>query len=164
MIDNIKRTIASKYHLRREKRRWLVDDIEIQAQDQHSFGFTLDKPDSPPFAFLGSSPPAHVAKMCDAIIAVSDGETLYVFSIEKKTQNKDDYRKQLTNGKLFCDWLFSLYREHKHHSGELVHIGLLIGNCVAKSAKLPISRLLSPAAPTGSAAPTPPASAPDSRS
>ncbi len=126
MIDDIERTIDSKYHLKQDNNLWLVEGIEIKALDRHSFGFTLDKQESPPFAFLSACPPAHVAKMCDAIIAVSNRKTLYMFSIEKKTANKDDYRKQLTNGKLFCDWLFSLYREHGHHGGEPVHIGLLI--------------------------------------
>ena len=126
MIDDIERTIGPKYHLERDNKIWMVEGIEIQAQDRHGFGFTLDKQESPPFAFLSACPPAYIAKMCDAIIVVFNKRTLYVFSIEKKTANKDDYRKQLTNGKLFCDWLFSLYREHGHHSGDPVHIGLLI--------------------------------------
>ena len=126
MIDLIEQTIDSKYHLKRDGRNWLIEGIELQAPGRHSFGFTLDKPQARPFAFLGNEPPEHITKMCDAIVVVSYREAVYVFSIEIKTGNKDHYRKQIVNAKLFCDWLFALYGEHGYSSEEPVHIGLLV--------------------------------------
>ena len=64
--------------------------------------------------------------MCDAIIAQSYEENLYLFVIEQKTENPDYYRKQLTNGKLFFDWLCALYRKHGYMDKTPTFIALLI--------------------------------------
>ena len=114
MIDIIEKTIALKYRLLRENRDWLLDNgVKLRAPNRHSFAFSLDNQDEPPFVFFNASPPEHIAKMCDAIVAMNFKNELYLFVIEQKTQYPKDYKKQLTNGWHFCNWLFSLYKEHK---------------------------------------------------
>lgn len=82
--------------------------------------------DERPFNFFGGSPPEHVAKMCDAIIALSYKGGLYIFLVEQKTSQEGDYIKQLENGKYFCDWLLVLLRKHGHYKDQdPVFIGLL---------------------------------------
>lgn len=127
MIEAIKKTIHENYWLDREDRDWFLDDnVKLHAPHRHSVAFSLDNRKKPPFGFLGGNPPAGVAKMCDAIVALFDGGKLYVFIVEQKTQNLDEHEKQLANGKFFCDWLFSLYREYGHCNEEPVYIGLLV--------------------------------------
>ena len=128
MIDTLKKTIHKYYHLNRQCRDWLLDNnVKLRVPNRHSFGFSLDNRNKPPFAFLSGSPPQHIAKVCDAIVALSYQGKLYLFIIEQKTSHSESYKKQLVNGKLFCDWLFSLYRWHGHWgSCKLVSIGLLI--------------------------------------
>ena len=127
MIDIIEKTINEDYHLPRESRDWLLaDGVKLRASDRNSLGFSLDNKEKPPFAFFKDAPPAYITKMCDAVIALSIEQKLYLFIVEQKTSNPGDYEKQLTNGKYFCDWLFSLYKEHGHCSDDPVYIGLLI--------------------------------------
>ncbi len=133
MINTIKNTINSAYHLNRNGRGWLLDnDVTLCAPHRHCFGFSLDNhkkpppPPPPPLAFFNAAPPEDIAKMCDAIVAIWHKQTLYLLIIEQKTAHKGYYRKQLANGKLFCDWLIALYKEHGHWSGKPVFIGMLI--------------------------------------
>lgn len=127
MVELIKKTIHADYCLSRDERDWLLDDnVKLRLPDRHSFGFSLDNPCRPPFAFFSGNPPKHIAKMCDAFIALSYDDTTYIFIIEQKTADSGEYKNQLMNGKLFCDWLGDLYRAHKPDFGNLVYIGLLI--------------------------------------
>lgn len=127
LVELIKKTIHSNYRLNRENRNWLLDhNVKLRSPDRQSFGFSLDKPCDPPFAFFSGDPPAHIAKMCDAIVAVSHDQKSYIFLIEQKTAHQDAYRQQLINGKLFCDWLGRLYRAHKYGVNDLVFVGILI--------------------------------------
>ena len=64
--------------------------------------------------------------MCDAIIAQSYEERLYMFVIEQKTGDPDYFKKQVINGKLFCDWLCALYRSHGYMDDNPIFIALLI--------------------------------------
>ncbi len=120
VIDLLPRTIAPRYHLHREQRRWLVRDqqhsLSLLAPSRQSFGFSLDVPgpDNPPLAFFGGSPPKYIAKMCDGMVAVLHRDRLYLFAVEIKTADKGDANKQLVNGRLFWRWLMSLYRRHGH--------------------------------------------------
>ncbi len=127
IINTIKDTIDSAYHLNRDGRAWLLeDDVKLRAPHQHCLGFSLDNHEKPPLAFFNTSPPEHIAKMCDAIVAIWHKQTLWLLIIEQKTAHKNGYKKQLTNGKLFCDWLVALYKEHGYWSSKPVFIGMLI--------------------------------------
>ena len=66
--------------------------------------------------------------MCDALIAVVDQSKLYLFAIEIKSSNKDDYRKQLANGRHFWHWLIALCKEHGYQplKPEPLYIAVLI--------------------------------------
>lgn len=131
ITDLLEETIDPGYRLDRQGRDWLLaKDIKVRAPHQHSYGFSLDQPGKRPMAFLSGNPPADIAKMCDAIIALFHQEALYFFVIEQKTMNRDDYFKQLVNGKLFCDWLVSLYDCHgylrEHGVRTIEFIALLV--------------------------------------
>ena len=116
IIKILEKTIDRKLKLKRDNRDWLIPDINIQARSphRHSMGFSLDipAPKQKPLAFFSGHPPRYLAKICDALIAVVDQRRLYLFAIEIKSGNKDDYRKQLANGRHFWRWLIALCKEH----------------------------------------------------
>lgn len=152
-VDLFRQCIHKGFCLPREGREWLLQDhwvLKLKTPQRYSLGFRLDKKvlvdpksfdesgvDSPsetrldkkvpllPFGFFSGSPPGDVAKMCDAIIVLSYKGGLYIFLVEQKTSKKDEYRKQLKNGKYFCDWLLALLEGHDHYKGKPVFIGLL---------------------------------------
>ena len=127
MIDTIGRTIRGDYQLPRKKNYWLLkDDVKLRIPGELSVGFSLDNEKKPPFAFFKDDPPLHMVKMCDAIIALSLGQKLYLFIVEQKTSSPGEYEKQLANGRYFCEWLFSLYKEHEYCSDDPIYIELLI--------------------------------------
>ena len=115
-IRILEQTIGNELKLKRDNQDWLISDTNVQADSlhRHSMSFSLDVPGSrhKPLAFFSSSPPQGLAKMCDALIAVVDQSKLYLFAIEIKSSNKDDYRKQLANGRHFWCWLIALCKEH----------------------------------------------------
>ena len=120
IIKILEQTIDDELKLKREDRDWLIPDkntnIRALSPHRHSMGFSLDVPGSKqkPLAFFSSSPPQGLAKICDALIAVVDQRKLYLFAIEIKSGNKDDYRKQLANGRHFWRWLIALCKEHSY--------------------------------------------------
>ena len=128
VVDTLKRAIHSRYYLPRQQRDWcLANNARIRAPDRNTIGFSLDNGNSPPFAFMGNSPPKHIAKMCDAIIAIFYKKQVYLFVIEQKTSNKNDYKRQIANGKLFCDWLISLCGYHGYIPNDSIkYIALLV--------------------------------------
>lgn len=128
MLENLQKAIDSQYHLPRDSNDWvLADGVKLRVPNRHSLGFSLDNQKKPPLAFFSQSPPAHVAKMCDAIVALPHKGSLYFFVVEQKTGNKDDHARQLANGKLFCEWLVALWRHHGYCDAASVHyIGLLV--------------------------------------
>ncbi len=127
MIEKIGKTIRGNYRLSRKNYCWLLnDDVKLCAPNVNSLGFSLDNKRRPPFAFFKDDPPAYMAKMCDAVIALSIEQKLYLFIVEQKTSDPCGYEKQLSNGRCFCDWLFSLYKEHGYCSDDPIYIGLLI--------------------------------------
>ena len=138
IIEKIEKTIHTDYHLKRENLSYLLieDEVKLRAPSHYSFAFSLDKRKKgkpTPFPFFGHKPhrPEHIAKMCDAIVAMNFKNELCLFIIEQKTQHSGEYKKQLSNGKHFCNWLFSLYKEHKkeHEDCPLdpVYIGANLG-------------------------------------
>ena len=116
IITILEQTIDDELKLKRDNRDWLIPDTNIQARSphRHSMGFSLDipAPKQKPLAFFSGHPPWYLAKICDALIAVVDQRKLYLFAIEIKSGNKDDYRKQLANGRHFWRWLIALCKEH----------------------------------------------------
>ncbi len=130
MINTLEKTIHTDYHLKRDNLDYLLldNEVKLRAPSDCSFAFSLDMRGKPPFRFFRYKPPRpeHIAKMCDAIVATNFKNELYLFVIEQKTRHPDDYKKQLANGRHFCNWLFSLYKEHEYYSREPVYIGLLI--------------------------------------
>ena len=132
IIAILEKTIDDELKLKRDNRDWLISDTNIQARSphRHSIGFSLDVSDSKqkPLAFFSGSPPQGLAKICDALIAVVDQSKLYLFAIEIKTRNKDDYRKQLANGRHFWRWLIALCKEHDYLplQSEPLYIAVLI--------------------------------------
>ena len=132
-VTLFRQCIDEKFYLQREGREWLLEDnwvLKLKTPRRDSLGFRLDE-DPSPFRFFRGSPPEGVAKMCDAIIALSYKGRLYIFLVEQKTKWEDDYEKQLKNGKYFCDWLLVLLREHgRYKDQDTVFIGLL---CMRRS-------------------------------
>lgn len=132
VIAILEQTIKNQLKLKRDNRDWLIPgtNIQVRSPHRHSMGFSLDVPGSKqrPLAFFSSSPPQCLAKMCDALIAVVDQRKLYLFAIEIKSGNKDDYRKQLANGRHFWRWLIALYKEHGYLplQSEPLYIAVLI--------------------------------------
>lgn len=128
MIDLLQKSIKQQYYLLRNGRDWvLADGVNLRAPNRYSLGFSLDNSKNPPLAFFSENPPADIAKMCDAIIVLPHKSILYFFIIEQKTSNKGDYRKQLANGKFFCQWLVSLYCHHGYcDAASVQYIGMLI--------------------------------------
>jgi len=135
LVDLMQQTIDEKYVLDRENRNWLLQErlassqkIKIRANNRHSFAFSLDDPmpQNRPLKFFSSQPPQGIARMCDVIMVCHYTQKCYLFLIEMKSKSKNNYRKQLNNGKLFCDWLLRLYKEHDHTHDSPVFVGLLI--------------------------------------
>lgn len=132
MIDMLRKSIKQQYYLPQSGRDWeltdkLANTVKLRVPNRHSFGFSLDNQKNPPLAFFSANPPAHIAKMCDAIVALLCKGVLYFFIIEQKTGHKEDYQKQLANGKFFCQWLVSLYCHHGYCDADSVqYIGMLV--------------------------------------
>ena len=129
LTDILNETIALGYHLPRKNRDWLLDKgIRLRSPHRNAIGFSLDNAQKPPLAFFSGSPPPDLAKMCDAILALDYREVLYLFIVEQKTADSGDYAKQLANGRLFCEWLISLFRQHDYCSKQqrIEFIGLLV--------------------------------------
>jgi len=137
LVDLMRRTIDEEYVLKRQGKSWIFQEIrqdtqevvyeqKIRSPDRNSFAFSLDCPDPKPLAFFSSSPPLGVACMCDAIMVCSYKQRSYLFLIEVKTGNRGNYRDQLRNGRIFCDWLLRLYEEHDHPYVRPTFIALLI--------------------------------------
>ena len=134
IIEILEQTIEKKLKLKRDNQDWLIPEIntniQVRSPHRHSMGFSLDVPDSKqrPLAFFSSSPPQYLAKMCDALIAVVNQRKLYLFAIEIKSGSKDDYCKQLTNGRHFWHFLMALCKEHGYLplQSEPLYIAVLI--------------------------------------
>ena len=128
VIDTLKNVIDSQYYLPREQRDWcLANNVRIRAPNRNTIAFSLDNEKNPPFAFMSTSPPEHIAKMCDAMIAIIHKKQAYLFVIEQKTSDKGDYKRQIANGKLFFDWLISLCCYHGYIPNESIkYIALLV--------------------------------------
>ena len=135
LVDLFQQTIDSQYRLNREGKDWQLNDaqqqtITFRAANQHSLAFSLDvakgSKKTEPLAFFSGQPPSGIAKMCDAMLICQHQQQDYLFLIELKTNHKEDYKKQLMNGKLFCEWLLQLYKEHDHTDKTPVVVGLLI--------------------------------------
>ena len=132
LVELLENTIDKRYELPRKGRHWILksekqstEPVEIRSTNSHCFAFTLDHKEKP-LAFFSSFPPKGVAKMCDAIMACHYERQCYVFVIETKTNNRHDYKKQIKNGKLFCDWLLQLYKYHGHVHSPPIFVSLLI--------------------------------------
>jgi len=125
------KTIRKNYKLKRRNKDWLCQNgelIKLRSPGNKSFGFSLDNSTKPLFCFISSNPPQHINKMCDAIICLSYKDKDYLFIIEKKTGNKYNYELQLINGKLFCDWILTLFKQHNHYTDtkSINYIALLV--------------------------------------
>ena len=128
VIDTLKKVIDSQYRLPRQNGDWcLSNNVRIRPPNSNTIGFSLDNQTNPPFPFMSNRSPKHIAKMCDAMIAVIHKKQAYLFVIEQKTSNKGDYKRQIANGKFFCDWLISLCRYHGYIPNESIkYIALLV--------------------------------------
>ena len=129
-IKAIKKTIDSRYLLKRKNRDWLLDEsdkrIGIRVPDRNSIAFSLDNENERPLAFFSGNPPEGMAKICDAFLfCVYEGKG-YLFIIEVKSAYREESEKQLINGKIFCDWLLALCQEHGHLSTEFSVASLLL--------------------------------------
>ncbi len=127
IIAVLTQAIDCQYRLKQQGRQWLIEDaVWARSPDRHSIGFSLDCDDSKPLAFFSNRPPAHLAKMCDALIAVLYRQKLYLFAIEAKSGYKANSSKQLVNGRHFWRWLIALCREHGYLNTETKYIALLV--------------------------------------
>lgn len=130
IVSLFTQSIDKKLHLKRKQKCWQLSEnkvtIEFKMPNRKSLGFSLDAGKAKDvFGFFAGDPPTGVAAMCDGIIVLNYKKQTYVVLLEQKTKCKGEYRKQLINGWYFCQWLFSLLKEHKHYSGEIKYIGLL---------------------------------------
>ena len=132
IIAVLEKTIDQKLHLQQNQQGWLIPDIntniQVRVLHEHSMGFSLDVTDSKqkPLAFFSSRPPRYLAKICDALIAVFDQSKLYLFAIEIKSERKNNYNKQLANGRHFWGWLIALCKEHGYLPLKPLYIAVLI--------------------------------------
>jgi len=133
VFELLEQTIDEGYKLEREENHRLLKEekkpsrlFKIRSVNRHTFAFSLDCEKSKPFTFFSPNPPSGIARMCDAIMACHHNNRCYLFLVEMKTQHKDDYKKQITNGKLFCDWLLQLYKAHGHISARPIFVSILI--------------------------------------
>ncbi len=128
LIETVRKAIHGRYQIKRKGTSLLLEKgIKIHATGKPLFGFSLDNEEYPPFRFFKESPPKHLSKMCDAIIVFESDGTLFFAIIEQKTGYPSDYGRQLANGKLFCEWLVSLCKEHGYIKDEIVDfLGVLI--------------------------------------
>lgn len=128
VIENVKKTIHGRYRIKKKGGSLILDkDIKVRSKSSELFGFSLDSTEHPPFSFLRSSPPRHIAKMCDAIVLLEHEARLYLTIIEQKTGDEADYERQLANGKFFCEWLMALFREHGYLGNSTIsYYGVLI--------------------------------------
>ena len=111
LAELFQQTINKTLQLNRKGRDWSLNEkplIKIKAPSRHSLGFSLDCEQYG--SLFGGNAPLDIAKMCDAIIVLSCKNRDYIFVIEQKTRYKDGYKKQLSNGKYFCDWLLALLK------------------------------------------------------
>ena len=126
LAELFQQTIHKTLQLNKKGRDWSLNEeprITIKAPCRYSLGFSLDCEQYG--SLFGGNAPLDIAKMCDAIIVLSYKNKDYIFVIEQKTKCRNDYKKQLANGKYFCDWLLALLKEHNHYNGKVVFIGLL---------------------------------------
>ena len=130
VIGLLKKCIKKEIHLGRTDRKWQLSEngitIEFEVPDSNSLGFSLDQNNvKDVFSFFAGSPPKGITKMCDGIIAFNYEKQTYIFLLEQKTNNLNNYKKQLINGWHFCQWLFALLKEHNHYAGSVKYIGLV---------------------------------------
>ena len=78
------------------------------------------------YAFYLGHSPEHIKKMCDAIVVVAYKGKGYLFCIEQKSGYKGDYKKQLVNGAIFCQWLMALFEAHDYFNQKPIYVGLLV--------------------------------------
>jgi len=125
----MQQAIDARYKLKRYGRGWILSDNEMQTKicvpNRHSIAFSLDSKEKP-LGFLSDKPPENLAKMCDAILFCFYQGKIYLFVIEMKTTHKSHYTKQLTNGKLFCHCLISLFKTYNYLEEEPTAISLLL--------------------------------------
>lgn len=129
MVSVFDKAIHNNYRLQPKKKRFIFErDVEVHPGGLETYGFKLDKQgDSRPFPFFKDSPPLHVAKMCDGIFVFADGPKLFCALIEQKGQDEKEFERQLANGKLFCQWLVSIFQQHKHiPPAAVTYVGVLV--------------------------------------
>ena len=85
--------------------------------------------------FISGNPPEHIGKMCDAIVVLTYKGMSYLFCIEQKSGHKGDYKKQLMNGAIFCNWLMDLFKVHGHFNQRPIYLGLLVFKPRAKAVR-----------------------------
>ncbi len=149
-------SIDKNFRLDRQGRKWTIEgatNVQIHVPTNKSVGFCLEdieenKPveGNKAFPFFGN-PPEHVAKMCDGIIALSYKDKDYIFMIELKSGNTDDYKIQIKNGQYFCEWLLTLFEKYCHYEKKVHFIGLLCYKS-KMTKKDETGRNQSPASPT----------------
>ncbi|WP_025770673.1 hypothetical protein [Thioalkalivibrio sp. HK1] len=130
IIRMIEKAIDYRYRLERNARSWLLNEfdkrIEFRVPSSNSIAFSLDSEREKPFSFFSKSPPLHWAKICDAFLACAHEGIVYFFIIEIKSSYENECEKQLINGKLFCDWLLALCREHNYPNAEFSTASMLV--------------------------------------
>ncbi len=148
LFDLFHSTIEKTFHLERDGQRWILAErakkgtqLSIIAPNRYSLGFTLDEANLKsaqnlkPMPFISGNPPEHIGKMCDAIVVLTYKGMSYLFCIEQKSGHKGDYKKQLMNGAIFCNWLMDLFKVHGHFNQRPIYLGLLVFKPRAKAVR-----------------------------
>lgn len=127
-----KSSIDKRFHLKNIGCVWQINEGETTVQfraSNDSFGFSLDKGGvEDRFGFFSKSNEDRledIAKICDGIIISKYNQGIYIFLIELKSNYSGHYKKQLTNGYLFCQWLLALLKEYEYFTEQVTFVGLL---------------------------------------
>lgn len=131
-LECFKSSIDQSFHLKNIGCVWQVKEGETTIKfraSKDSFGFSLDKGAvKNRFGFFPKADEdrlEHIAKICDGIIISQYKQGICIFLIELKSNYSGDYKKQLTNGYLFCQWLLALLKEYEYFEEKVKFVGLL---------------------------------------
>lgn len=116
------KTINNKFHAKKvydgkgfeleEKSRNTTFSFVMPNQDFFAFKLDHAKQTKSPYWLFSDCSPTGVAKMCDGIVVFRNQGNIYIALIELKGTRKDNADRQLSNGKITCEFLIQLFKEY----------------------------------------------------
>lgn len=129
LVELFKNSINKKNVISANENKIFLDEkkYEYIFPNNHAYiCFTLDNNKNRTknnFPFFADRPPRGIEKMCDEMVIIFKKNKNYIFCIERKSgKNTEGYKKQIINGKHFCNWIINLLKEHKHFVGDYKEI------------------------------------------